>query len=177
VLDAHTGHLRWDLSGLAGTILTVGGAGSICVLTDAGADCRAALDGTALWSTTWPGSGASATYPALELHRSERWLAALRRECERPHVRGGGDDIGPRLSTWARATHSWGSFVLTALNMATGKTAVTIPLPAFDNSESDHAVSLALPPGILAVGDGTVLVSPQFDETDVVQAFATQASG
>jgi hypothetical protein len=51
----------------------------------------------------------------------------------------------------------------------------SVTLPAFNNSRSDHAVSLAVPPAVLAVGDGMVLVSPQFEETDVVEAFSEPA--
>ena len=61
--------------------------------------------------------------------------------------------------------------MLTALNLATGRTEATLTLPAY-NVESDHAVSLAMPPAVLLAAGGMVLVSPQFEETDVVEAFA-----
>jgi hypothetical protein len=55
--------------------------------------------------------------------------------------------------------------------MDTGKVMSRLPLPAFD-VQSDHAVSLGLPPAVLVVADGLALVSPQFEETDTVEAFA-----
>jgi hypothetical protein len=38
-------------------------------------------------------------------------------------------------------------------------------------------VSLEGPPAVVQVAGGMVLVSPQFQETDVVEAFAASASG
>ena len=65
--------------------------------------------------------------------------------------------------------------MITALDLATGRTVATLPLPSF-KAQSDHAVSLALPPAVLAVADGKVLVSPQTHETYVVQAFVIPVS-
>jgi len=48
-----------------------------------------------------------------------------------------------------------------------------VPLPVFVDSQSSIAISLASPPGVLAVGDGFALVTPEYAETDDVEAFAT----
>jgi hypothetical protein len=65
VLDGLTGRVRWDLTGVAGSVLPVGGTGSICVVTDAGIDCRRAADGSPQWATTWVAKNASQQWPAL----------------------------------------------------------------------------------------------------------------
>jgi hypothetical protein len=54
----------------------------------------------------------------------------------------------------------------------TGKVMTRLPLPAFVDSQSSIAISLASPPGVLAVGDGLALVTPEYAEADDVQAFA-----
>jgi hypothetical protein len=56
--------------------------------------------------------------------------------------------------------------------MATGAILSTLTLPSFDNTGSDQGVSLSLPPAVLLVADGQVLVSPQFEATEVVEALA-----
>ena len=63
VLDPGSGRTLWDLTDVVGQLLTAGGAGTLCVLTDAGADSRSALDGAPRWSITWPGSNASSQPP------------------------------------------------------------------------------------------------------------------
>jgi outer membrane protein assembly factor BamB len=178
VLDPSTGRPLWDLIDVAGQALTaVGGAGSLCILTDAGADCRGAQDGAPLWSMTWPGRNASATHPALScIDQAAR---------EQPCAVSANGFLYLALATESTPAYpptpgpptSSGSFVITALSMATGKTIATLPLPSFNNLQSDHSVSLALPPAILMVADGMVLVSPQFQETDVVEAFSKPSSG
>jgi hypothetical protein len=67
-----------------------------------------------------------------------------------------------------------GIFVLTKLNMATGTTAASLPLPAFSTSGA-VGVCLSSPPAVLLVAGGLVLVTPQFQETNVVEAFADPA--
>jgi outer membrane protein assembly factor BamB len=175
VLDGATGGVRWDLAGVVGQgIVAVGGDGILCVLTDAGADCRSAQDGTRAWSTTWPGSNASADAPALSC------VDRVMQSC----VASAGGVLYLALATastpayppeWTPTT-PYGSFVLTALSLANGRRVLAIPLPAF-SVQSDHAVSLALPPAVLAAGGGMVLVSPQFEETGLVEAFAEPGAG
>jgi outer membrane protein assembly factor BamB len=177
VLDTTTGRPLWDLTDVPGQALSVvGGAGSVCGLTDGGADCRSALDGAPRWSATWPGRNASATYPALSCVDQ----AATTQPC----IVSANGVLYVALATSSAPAYPptpgppspSGTFLITALNLATGTTIATLPLPAFAN-RSDHAVSLALPPAILAVADGVVLVSPQFQGTDVVQAFTQPGPG
>jgi outer membrane protein assembly factor BamB len=177
VLDTTTGRPLWDLTDVPGQALSVvGGAGSVCVLTDAGADCRSAHDGAPRWSATWPGRNASATYPALS--------CVDQATTTQPCVVSANGVLYLVLATSSAPAYPptpgppspSGTFLITALNMATGATTATLPLPAFAN-RSDHAVSLALPPAIVAVADGMVLVSPQFQGTDVVQAFTQPGPG
>ncbi len=173
MLDAGTGRTLWDLTNVAGELLTAGGSGTLCILTDGGADCRNPRSGAPRWSMSWPGR--DATSPATPP------LGCVDESGDGPPCAATANGLlylalataaapvypaGPDPSTPA------GAFQVTALSMTTGKTMATIPLPLF-NVQSDHAVSLGIPPAVLLAADGFVLVSPQFEETDEVQAFAT----
>lgn len=173
MLDPASGRPRWDLEGLSGQEVTVvGGAGSLCVVTDGGVDCRSALDGTPRWSAGWPGSNASADHPAMECVD----LSALSNPCV---VAAGGDmdvvtaaNSAPAYPLQPGPPTPAGAFFLTELDLTTGRTLASLTLPSFNNLGSDHGVSLALPPAVLLASGGLVLVSPQFEETGVVEAFA-----
>jgi outer membrane protein assembly factor BamB len=174
VLDPGTGRTLWDLTDVVGQLLTAGGSGTLCVLTDAGADCRNARNGVPRWSTSWPGSDASPSAPALgcidesagDLRCAVATNGLLYVALATPAAPV--YPPGPDPPTPA------GAFLITALSMTNGKTTATIPLPSF-NVQSDHAVSLGVPPAVLLVAGGVVLVTPQFEETDVVEAFALPA--
>jgi outer membrane protein assembly factor BamB len=171
VLDGLTGRVRWDLTGVAGSLMPVGGAGSICVITVAGIDCRRAADGTPQWATTWVAMNASQQWPALGCMS----LAGGMQPC----LAAAGDLLYVALPTASTPAYRpfpgpqspSGTFVLTALRLDTGGVMTSLPLPAFD-AQSSIAISLASPPGVLAVGDGFALVTPEYAETDDVQAFA-----
>jgi outer membrane protein assembly factor BamB len=177
VLDAASGQPLWDLENVAGQWLSVvGGTGSLCVLTDAGGDCRDALTGASLWSVYWPGAHASSQYPALNCVD----VAAVAQRCM---VSADGllylalaTDAAPADANPPGPPES-GIFVLTALNMATGATVASLPLPAFNPGPDGIGVCLLGPPAVLLVAGGLVLVSPQFEETNVIEAFAAPASG
>ena len=177
VLDAASGQPLWDLENVAAQVLSVvGGTGSLCVLTAVGADCRAALTGASLWSAYWPGAHASSQNPALDCVD----MAAIAQPCAvsvggllyvalaTDAARGDANPPGPPES---------GIFVLTELDMATGATVASLPLPGFSAGPDGIGVSLESPPAAVEVAVGLVLVSPQFEETDVVEAFAAPASG
>jgi outer membrane protein assembly factor BamB len=172
VLDGLTGRVRWDLTGVAGSVLPVGGAGSICVVTDSGIDCRRATDGSPQWATTWVAKNASQQWPALGCMS----LAGGAQPC----VITAGDLLYVALPTASTPAYRPlpgppsppGTFVLTSLRLDTGKVMTRLPLPAFVDSQSSIAISLASPPGVLAVGDGLALVTPEYAEADDVQAFA-----
>ena len=176
VLELSTGRVLWDLTGVAGSLSTVGGEANLCVLNDLGADCRDAIDGTSRWSTTWPGANASATYPALSCVDEETAAQPCAASSDGRLDLALATDSAPAYPPGPGPPSPSGSFVITALDMSTGKTDATLALPSFDNSRSDHGVSLALPPAVLMVADGMVLVSPQFRETDVVEAFQDPGS-
>jgi hypothetical protein len=173
MLDPGTGQTLWDLTNVAGGLLTAGGSGALCILTDVGADCRNARNGAPRWSMSWPGR--NATSPATPS------LGCIDEAADGPPCAAvAGGLLYVALATAAAPVYPpgpdpstpAGAFQVTALSMATGKTTTTIPLPLF-NVQSDHAVSLGIPPAVLVAADGFVLVSPQFEETDEVQAFAT----
>jgi len=177
VLDSSTGHPMWDLTDVVGQVASAGGAGTLCVLNDFGADCRDATDGAFRWSVAWPGDHASATYPALSCIDQ----AAISQPCDvgvngRLYVALGAASAPAYPSGPLPPTPS-GAFMVAAFSMSNGAVVSRIPLPEFNNPGTDHAVSLAVPPAVLLVADGTVLVSPQFDETDVVEAFAQPVAG
>jgi outer membrane protein assembly factor BamB len=177
VLDTTTGRPLWDLTDVPGQALsTVGGAGTLCVLTDGGADCRSALDGTRRWSAIWPGHNASATYPALSCVDQATTTQPCTISANGLLYLALATSSAPAYPPTPGPPSPSGTFLITALNMATGTTTATVPLPSFPNPQSDHAVSLALPPAIVAIADGMILVSPQFQGTDVVQAFAQPGS-
>jgi outer membrane protein assembly factor BamB len=172
VLDGLTGRVRWDLSGVVGSALPVAGAGSICVITDAGIDCRRATDGSPQWATTWIASNASQQWPALGCMD----MAGGAQPC----AITAGDLLYVALPTATTPAYRPlpgpssppGTFVLTSLRLDTGKVITRLPLPAFVDSQSSIAISLASPPGVLAAGDGFALVSPEYADTDAIQAFA-----
>jgi len=177
VLDAASGQPLWDLENVAAQALSVaGGAGSLCVLTAVGADCRAALTGASLWSANWPGAKASSQIPALNCVD----MAAIAQPCA---VTANGS-LSLALATDAAPADANppgppepGIFILAELNMATGATVASLPLPGFSAGPDGIGVSLEGPPAVLLAAGGLVLVSPQFQETDVVEAFAAPASG
>jgi hypothetical protein len=177
VLDAASGQPLWDLENVAAQALSVvGGAGSLCVLTAVGADCRAALTGASLWSANWPGAKASSQIPALNCVD----MAAIAQPCA---VTANGS-LYLALATDAAPADANppgppepGIFVLAELNMAIGATVASLPLPGFSAGPDGIGVSLEGPPAVLLAAGGLVLVSPQFQETDVVEAFAAPASG
>jgi outer membrane protein assembly factor BamB len=177
VLNPATAQPLWDLENVVGLGLSVvGGAGSLCVLTDAGGDCRDALTGVSLWSTQWPGVHASSRYPALNCVD----MVVMAQRCA---VSAGGllylalaTDAAPGDANPPGRPES-GIFVLTELNMATGASVASLPLPAFNPGPDGIGVCLVGPPAVLLVADGLALVSPQFEETDVIEAFALPASG
>ena len=173
VLDSRTGRVRWDLTGVAGEVVPVGGAGSICAVTEAGIDCRRAADGGPAWATTWLARNASHQWPALGCMS----LAAGANPCAATV----GDLLYAALPTASTPAYRplpgpqtpAGIFVLCSLRLDTGEVMGRLPLPAFVDSQSSIAISLASPPGVLAVGDGFALVTPEYAETDAVEAFAT----
>jgi outer membrane protein assembly factor BamB len=168
VLDPTTGEPLWDLQGVPGlAVKAIGGLGSLCILTDNGADCRAAGDGTPRWSTSWPGKNASSSAPALSCVCAASASGLL-------FLALAANSAPAYPLEWYPTTPA-GAFLLTALDLATGRTEATLTLPAF-SVQSDHAVSLAMPPAVLLAAGGMVLVSPQFEETDVVEAFAVTTS-
>ena len=131
------------------------------VVTDAGIDCRRAADGSPQWATTWVAKNASQQWPALELHEPCRWSATLRHHRRRPPLRRVTDGFHSRIPTAASGPQSPpGIFVLTSLRLDTSKVVTRLPLPAFvDAQSSGIAISLASPPGVLAVGDGLALMN------------------
>lgn len=174
VLDPGTGRTLWDLTDVVGQLLTAGGSGTLCILTDAGADCRSARSGALRWLMSWPGSDVSPSTPALGcIDESAGELRCAVAANGLLYV-ALATTAAPAYPPGPEPATPAGAFEVTALSMATGKTTATIPLPSF-NVESDHAVSVGVPPAVLLVADGVVLVTPQFQETDEVQAFA--ASG
>lgn len=84
-------------------------------------------------------------------------------------------DSAPAYSPGPGPTTIAGAFQIAALNMTSGKTTATTCLPSFNNSQSDHAVSIAVPPAVPVVGDGLLQVTSQFVETHVVEAFTIDA--
>jgi outer membrane protein assembly factor BamB len=177
VLDPGTGRPLWDLTDVVGDLVTAGGAGTFCVLTDAGADCRDAHTGEARWSRTWPGNNAGPAAPALNCIDESVGATSCVVSANGLLYIALASPSAPAYPPGPGPATAADAFQITALNMTTGTTTATIPLPSFNNTQSDHAVSLEVPPAVLAVGDGMVLVSPQFEETDDVQAFADQGSG
>ena len=160
VLGATTGLPLWDLENVAGQALSVvGGAGSVCVLTDAGADCRDALTGASLWSVYCPGAHASSQNPALNCIDMEM----VAQPCA---VSAGGllhvalaTDAAPGDANPPGPPESR-IFVLTELDMATGATVASLPLPGFSAGPDGIGVSLEGPPAVVQVAAGLVLVPP-----------------
>ena len=174
MLDPSSGRPRWDLEGLpvSQTVTVVGGAGSLCAVTDVGTDCRAAVDGAPRWSEAWPGSNATVDYPALNCVD----LSVLATPCV---VASAGrmfvvtaTGSAPAYPLQPGPPTPAGAFLLTELELATGRTVASLTLPSFNNPYTDHGVSLFMPPAVLVAAAGLVLVSPQFEDTGVVEAFA-----
>jgi outer membrane protein assembly factor BamB len=169
VLNPTTGQPLWDLQGVAGqAVEAVGGAGSLCILTDVGADCRAPSNGALRWSLYWPGKEASAADPALECID----LSAISQGCA---ITADGNlyvalatNAAPAYDNPETLPPRAGLFDLTELDLASGAQISRIPLPAYDDPNG-IGVCLAGPPAVLQVSDGLALVSPQGG--DIVEAF------
>jgi len=173
MVDALTGRSFWDLTNVVGRLLPVGGAGSMCVLTDAGVDCRRATDGAALWSMNWTADNASSSHPAMQcmdqvgsgqscaVAASGLLYVALPTASTPAYLPLPGPSSPP------------GTFAVTSLRMDTGKVVTKLPLPAFVDVQTSIATSLSAPPAVLIAANGLVLVTPDYEETDIVEAFAT----
>ena len=137
-----TGRPLWDLAGVAGQAFeVVGGAGSLCILTDAGADCRIASDGAPRWSLYWPGQAASSTYPALScIDQSACAITADGRLYVAVATDAAVGDDNPPTSP-PRA----GLFDLTEIDLASGTRISSIPLPANSDPNGIGVSRSALP--------------------------------
>ena len=71
----------------------------------------------------------------------------------------------------------WDGDWQSAATADSGATVASLPLPAFNPGPDGIGVCLLGPPAVLLVAGGLVLVSPQFEETNVIEAFAAPASG
>jgi outer membrane protein assembly factor BamB len=171
MLDAFTGRALWDLTDVVGQLLPVGGAGSICVLTDAGADCRSAADGAARWSMDWAADNASASHPAMQCMDQAGSAQSCAVAADGLLYLALPTASAPGYLPLPGPSSPAGTFVVTALRMDTGKVVTKVPLPAFVDAGSSIATSLSAPPAVLVAADGLVLVTPDYEETDVVEAF------
>jgi outer membrane protein assembly factor BamB len=169
-IDARTGRLRWQAGGLvAGEGQGVyGGADRLCLLSSSGADCRRAGTGATVWHT-----GVQVAPPAagFDPRRTGVVAAAGRLYVVVPTAAAASI---PRGSTTYRSPP--GVFRLQVLSLASGRVIEDHPLPAYYGGAGGVVVSRGVPPGVLAVGPHLVLVSPQLDETDVVEALPAGAA-
>lgn len=174
VLDVANGRPLWELDDLPTPFAAVGGEGSVCALTEVGADCRSAADGAQRWARYWPSAGASAAFPALDsiaqagageddgaVVAGDRLYVALSTGAAPPDAGPPSGDI-PALPV---------RFDVQGIDLATGRVLLRLPLPAYNGGDDSVEVSLNSPPAPLLVPGSTLLVSPQLDGSDVVEAF------
>lgn len=164
-LSATTGRPPWQLDDVATSAGVYGGGGQLCVVSGFGAACYSADTGARSWQWTPPvtpsdGGPAGSDFTAVATHAGQLYLAVP-------------TPAAKSIPTGSTTFHPPSdSFELRAIDMGSGRTLTVTPLPAFYGGQQQVVVSADSPPGVLAVGNGDVLVSPQLHETDVVEAFA-----
>lgn len=163
-LNAATGAPLWQVDGVSSAAGVFSGAGRLCTASGSGATCFAETTGILSWHRTSPappsssglsdsGDGVVAENGLLHLVEATPAATSI-----------------PRESTTYRAAP--GTFVLKRIDMSTGRVLDSQALPAFDGGPDQVDVSPDSPPGVVGVADGVTLVSPQIEETSVVEAFA-----
>jgi outer membrane protein assembly factor BamB len=163
-LNAATGAPLWQVDGISSAAGAYSGAGRLCTASGSGATCYAEASGAQSWqraSSAPPSSSGLSSFGdgvVAEnglLHVVEATAAAT--------------SIPPESTTYRAAP---GTFVLETIDMSTGRVLDSRALPAFDGGPDQVDVSPDSPPGVVGAADGVTLVSPQLDETTVIEAFA-----
>jgi len=162
-IDQTDGRPLWKLTTVPTDAAVYAGPAQLCVVSQFGVSCRAARTGAQTWEWRPVVVPASGAMPMMGNAPADDggilYLIA-------PTVAAARIDTG---STTQRSGP--GIFRLVAVNLAGGAVTLSIPLPAFYGGPDGVVVSLISPPGVEAVSDGTVIISPQFHETDITEAF------
>jgi hypothetical protein len=167
-LDETTGRPLWQMDGVPDSAGVYAGGGQVCAASAFGVQCDTALTGAPTWR--WrpeptPGNGGPAgTDPGIAASAGRLYLIAPTRAAE---------SIDPESTTDRSPA---GAFHLQVMDMATGKVIDDQPLPAFYAGPNQVVVSVETPPGVVAVGAGTVFIEPELHETEVVEALPAHAS-
>lgn len=167
-----TGIALWELDGVPDAPGVLGGAGRLCIAGVSGIVCRDPRSGAAAWQ--WqpvaqppPQMGSllfSSLGPPGVVATSNRlyWAAPTSAAPARADPPSASSTPGPGL------------FELRVTDLATGNPIANIPLPRYNGGPNGVGVSLSSPPGVVSVGAGVAFVSPQINETVVVEAIPVQ---
>ena len=162
-VDEVSGRPLWEMEGVPASSGVYGGAGELCAASGFGVECLNPESGALIWR--WqpvdaPANGGQAGPSPGVVASSERLYLVAPTEAAR------------RIDSQSTTQQSPpGTFDLRVTNMATGQVVEDQPLPAYYGGSQGVVVSVDAPPGVMAVGTAVVLVSPQVQESDVVEAF------
>ena len=163
-VDAMTGTPVWQINHVAVSAGVYGGRGQLCVASGFGVTAYSAPTGAVSWhenaSATPTNGGPAGPYSSSVVADAGRlYLTAATPKAKSI----------PSQSTTYRG--SPGTFQLQVIDMASGHQTNTTPLPAFYAGSQQVVVSPDSPPGVLAVNDHDIFVSPQIDETNIIEAW------
>ena len=163
-VDATTGKPLWQINDVVGSAGVYGGGGQLCLASGFGVTCYAAGTGAVSWREDPPavpagGGPAGPIFTAVVADAGRLYLTVATPKAKSI----------PRQSTTYHG--SAGAFQLQVIDMASGHQASATSLPAFYGGSQQVVVSPDSPPGVLAVSDNDVFVSPQVHETNVIEAW------
>jgi hypothetical protein len=167
-IDETTGRPLWQVDGVPPSAGVYGGAGQLCVASLFGVDCRNARTGAEDWQSrpsAAPAHGGTAG--------ASDGVTASGSLLYRVIPTDKATAIPDGSTTYRDAP---GAFHLQANDIVTGRVAVDRAMPAWYGGPDGVVASVDSPPGIVGAGSGLVLVCPQLDETNIVEAFHSPAS-
>lgn len=163
-VDARTGKPLWQINNIVGSAGVYGGAGQLCLVSGFGVTAYAAATGAVSWREDPPaaptgGGPAGPIFTSAVTTAGQLYLAAATAKAK---------SIPSQSTTYHGSA---GAFQLQMIDMASGHQTNATPLPAFYGGTQQVVVSPRSPPGVLAVSDHNIFVSPQIHETNVIEAW------
>lgn len=166
-VDATTGKPRWQINNVVDSAGVYGGGGQLCLGSGFGLTCYVAGTGAVSWHedpAAVPTDGGPAG-PELTSMVADAGQLYLTRATATTR------SIPPESTTYRGPA---GAFRLQVIDMTSGHQTSALPLPAFYGGPRQVVVSPDTPPGVLAVSDNDVFVTPQLQETNVIEAWPRQ---
>ena len=156
-LDQATGAALWEQDVVPAAAGVYAGPAQLCLASVDGVQCHQARTGAAIWQ--W--------FPTLSsgLPHPTGGIVALDGRLYQVAPTDAVKAIDPSSTTQQAPP---GAFHLRITDIATGHVTADQPLPSYHYDPDRVVPSVDMPPGVLAVTDGSVFVSPQNRESDVV---------